>query len=103
MSDPEAAESADSEPVDPDAAAAHIRDRATAIRDREVETALAKLDAHGDLSAEDREAVAALADRLVARLIAVPAEGLQAAAAEEGGDGDRSGHAAAETALELFG
>ncbi|WP_415381312.1 glutamyl-tRNA reductase [Halosimplex sp. TS25] len=93
-------ERTDAEPVDTDVAAARIRDRAAEIREREVETALAKLDARGDLSEDDREAVEALADRLVARLIAVPAEGLQAAADDEADD--ESGRAA-ETALELFG
>ncbi|WP_123533472.1 hypothetical protein [Halosimplex salinum] len=66
-----------------EAAVERIHDRAAEIRDREVETALGKLDATGDLSTADREAVSALADRLVARLIATPERGLRSAAEEE--------------------
>jgi glutamyl-tRNA reductase len=83
---------------DPDAARARIRERASEVRDREVETALAKLDARGDLPEDDREAVERLADRLVARLLAAPERGLRAAA--EGNDHDPETVA---TALSLFG
>jgi glutamyl-tRNA reductase len=95
--DAETAES-DAEMPDPDAARARIRERASEVRDREVETALAKLDARGDLPEDDREAVERLADRLVARLLAAPERGLRAAA--EGNDHDPETVA---TALSLFG
>jgi glutamyl-tRNA reductase len=82
--------------VEGDAAVERIRKHATAVRDAEVETALAKLDADGDLSATEREAVERLADGLVDSLLAVPEESLHAAAAA--GDDET-----VETALELFG
>jgi len=91
---------ADDEMPDADAAAARIHDRAAEIREREVETALTKLDAQGDLSPADEAAVEAVADRLVERLIAVPERGLEAASSADGEDGEA---AAVETALELFG
>ena len=78
-----------------DAAVERVRDRAAAIRDRELETALAKLDARGDLSPAEREAVARLADRLVDGLLAAPERRLRAAA-------DRDDAETVEAALELF-
>ncbi|WP_436932181.1 glutamyl-tRNA reductase [Halosimplex halobium] len=86
------------ETPDPDAARARIRERAGEVREREVETALTKLDTRGDLSERDREAVERLADRLVARLLAAPERSLRAAA--EGDDHDPETVA---TALSLFG
>jgi len=79
-----------------EAAVTRIRDRASAIRDGEVETALAKLDANGDLSDAERETVERLADRLVENLLAVPESSLRAAAADDDVE-------TVETALELFG
>jgi glutamyl-tRNA reductase len=73
-----------------------IRERATAVRNEEVETALVKLDSDGDVSEADREAVERLADRLVDRLLTVPEESLRAAAAADDEE-------TVETALELFG
>jgi len=95
-----------SEPPTVDEAVGRIRGRATAIRDRELETALTKLEASGDLSSADREAVAGLADRLVEELVAVPESSLREAAAagnsEDGEDRDDSRESPVETALELF-
>lgn len=62
---------------------------------RELETALGKLDHHGELTPEKREAVAALADALVARVLASPTASLRDAAA-------RGDHETVETAVALF-
>ncbi|WP_135363804.1 glutamyl-tRNA reductase [Halosimplex halophilum] len=88
----------DAETPDPDAARARIRERAGEVRDREVETALTKLDARSELSERDREAVERLADRLVARLLAAPERGLRAAAERDDHDPET-----VATALSLFG
>ena len=85
----------------PEEAIDRITERAGTVRDREVETAIARLEARGDLSAAEREAVERLADRLVARLVAVPERALRAA--EEGAEAAEEGAEAAETALDLFG
>jgi glutamyl-tRNA reductase len=79
-----------------EAAVARIRERASAVREGEVETALAKLDANGDLSDAERETVERLADRLVESLLTVPESSLRAAAAADDEE-------TVETALELFG
>jgi glutamyl-tRNA reductase len=91
--------------VSVDEAVERIREPATDVRDSELETALAKLESRGELPERDREAVAALADRLVDRLLAVPESSLREAAdaeasAETGSAGDER---TVETALELFG
>jgi|GEM_PF-1384560 len=103
-SGPSAAEKSESPTVDE--AVGRIRGRATAIRDRELETALSKLEASGELSPEDREAVADLADRLVEELVAVPESSLRETVAdgsgENGVDGGDGGDLPVETALELF-
>ncbi|WP_436927050.1 hypothetical protein [Halosimplex amylolyticum] len=100
----DASQRANDEAPDADAAIARIYDRADEIRTHEVETALVKLDATGDLAPEDRAAIEGLADRLVARLIAVPERGLRAAA-DDGTDAEDGTEdpAVAETALKLFG
>jgi len=72
----------------------HIHDRGRTVRDRQVERALSELD--GDLSERERAVVETLGDRLVERLLAVPAAKLRRAAGE--GDENRVEHA-----LELFG
>lgn len=81
---------------DVEAAVTRIRDRGAAVRDRELETALSTLEARGDLSSTEREAVTALAERLVDRLLDVPVEQLREGSVE---DSD----AAVETALSLLG
>ncbi|WP_336002650.1 hypothetical protein [Halorientalis halophila] len=84
------------EPGAPDVetAISRIEDRAATVRDRQVRSALATLDARGDLDQETRAAVERVADRLTERLLATPKEGLRAAAS------DRD---AAAVAIELFG
>jgi glutamyl-tRNA reductase len=79
----------------PDEAAARIRERGEAVRDRELATALARLEADDDLGPAEREAVEALADRLLDSLLAVPEQSLRAAA--EGDDEET-----VRTALSLF-
>jgi glutamyl-tRNA reductase len=49
----------------------------------EVETALSKLESQGDLTAEQRETVEALADSLVNQLLAAPTKSLREAAGED--------------------
>lgn len=68
--------------------AAHGED----VRAEAVETALQRLEAEESLSADERAAVEALADRLVGRLLATPTATLLGADADD-----------AETALTLFG
>ncbi|ELZ22664.1 glutamyl-tRNA reductase [Halosimplex carlsbadense 2-9-1] len=94
----EDADRSDSGAEDADEALAAIHERGAEIRDREVETALAKLDARGDCSAAERAAVERLADRLVARLLSSPERSLRAAA----DDGEHDPETV-ETALSLFG
>ncbi|MFB6150250.1 MAG: hypothetical protein ABEJ40_00445 [Haloarculaceae archaeon] len=120
----------DGDPPSADEALARMRDRAATVREREVRTALNRLDARGDLSASERAAVERLAERLVDRLLAVPERRLEAVADGDGTDrGERApvddrpdeeargtdaedsargteedrAREAVETALELFG
>jgi len=92
---------------DPEAARVQIRERARTVRESEFETALRRLEATDDLRASDRAVIEALADRLVARLIAVPDRRLRVAAdADPSGDeneGDEVSPETVETALDLFG
>ncbi|WP_115865250.1 glutamyl-tRNA reductase [Halorussus litoreus] len=53
------------------------------VKERELSEALTKLDAHGDLSADQREVVASMADALVSQLLAAPTKSLRDAAAED--------------------
>ena len=53
------------------------------IKDRELETALGKLEDAGELPADQRAVVEQLADALVAKLLAVPTKSLREAAAED--------------------
>jgi hypothetical protein len=87
-----------------DEAVERIHDRATTVRDRELETALSKLEGGDDLSPSNREVVADLADRLVEELVAVPESSLREVSDSETGDsGDDTGtEPPVETALELF-
>jgi len=79
--------------VDADAAVAQIRNRGERIAERECEQALRALRAQGALSEREAEAVAALAEQLTDRLLAVPEEALQDA------DDERT----VRVALDLFG
>jgi len=84
----------DEAPADEAATIEAIRDRAESVRERELERALARLADRGDLSAAERAAVERLADRLVARLVAVPERALC---------GPESDAETVDTARELFG
>ncbi|MFB6352924.1 MAG: glutamyl-tRNA reductase [Halobacteriales archaeon] len=53
------------------------------LKEREVETALARLSGEADLTDDQREVVEGLADALVAKLLAVPTQSLREAAAED--------------------
>ena len=68
--------------VDPETAAARIRERGERVAARETERALAQLRARGHLSAREEKAVEALAERLTDRLLAVPEAGLREADGE---------------------
>lgn len=56
-----------------------VRRRSEAVADREVERALGRLEARGDLTPDQRRAVRALADGIVESLVAAPAETVAAA------------------------
>ena len=79
--------------VDAETAIARIRKRGDRIAQRECEQALSALRAQGDLSEREEAAVAALAERLTDRLLAVPEEALR----------ETSNERTVRVALELFG
>jgi glutamyl-tRNA reductase len=68
---------------DPEVVLARLRRRCAEIKREEVETALCKLDASGGLSDRERAAVEAMADRIVAELLAPPTAALEDAADED--------------------
>ena len=74
---------------------AAMYESADRLKARELDTALSKLDAQGDLNADQRATVAALADSLVSQLLAAPTKSLRDAAAEDD-------WATIATALQLF-
>jgi glutamyl-tRNA reductase len=80
-------------PVDAEAAIERIRERGESIAERECEQALGALHAQGEVSEQEAAAVAALAERLTDRLLAVPEEALREASDER----------TVRVALELFG
>ncbi len=65
------------------------------VKAREVDTALSKLDAQGDLTDDQRETVQAMADALVGQLLAAPTKSLRDAAGDDDWETIR-------TALQLF-
>lgn len=65
------------------------------IKAREVETAISQLEAAGDLTDEQREAVESMADALVGQLLSAPTKSLREAAVEDDWSTIR-------TAMELF-
>lgn len=71
---------------------AKIRQQAESIRRKELQRALQRLNAEGELTDEQQAAVEALTERLVDQLLAVPRQRLNAVADEE----------EAETVIELF-
>jgi glutamyl-tRNA reductase len=66
-----------------DDAIAAMYESAERVKERELETALSRLEAQGDLTDEQRETVASLADALVGQLLAAPTKSLRDAAAED--------------------
>ncbi|MEF8757257.1 MAG: glutamyl-tRNA reductase [Halobacteriales archaeon] len=66
-----------------DQAIATMYESADRIKARELRTALSKLEEHGDLTDEQREAVESLADAVVGQLLAAPTKALRDAAAED--------------------
>lgn len=72
---------------------ARVRERAAAVRDEEVRRACSRLAAQGELTPRRRAVLERLADRLVERLLDVPARNLSAAEDRE---------TAAETLRRLF-
>jgi glutamyl-tRNA reductase len=65
------------------------------VKDRELRKAVEKLEAHGELTDDQREAVESLADALVGQLLAAPTRSLREAAAEDD-------WTTIDTALQLF-
>ena len=66
-----------------DEAVSAMYENAEALKRREVETALSKLEAQGELTERQRESVESLADALVGKLLAAPTKSLREAAAED--------------------
>jgi glutamyl-tRNA reductase len=66
-----------------DEAIGSMYESAERLKRTEVETAVRKLEAQGDLTEEQRETVSALADTLVNQLLAAPTKSLRDAAAED--------------------
>lgn len=95
----------DDRPDDVARAIDRLDERAAAVRDRQVERALAELDALADPDPATRVAIRTVADRLTARLVATPKKALHTAADGTDAEPDEStpGDDAAQIALELFG
>ena len=66
-----------------DAAISTMYESAERVKDREVGTAMAKLDANAELTDTHREVIESLADSLVSQLLAAPTKSLREAAAED--------------------
>ena len=66
-----------------DDAISTMYESAEAVKTRELDTALSKLEAQGELTDEQRETVTALADALVGQLLSAPTKSLRDAAAED--------------------
>ncbi|MFC6989596.1 glutamyl-tRNA reductase [Haloplanus sp. GCM10025708] len=66
-----------------DDAISAMYESAELVKERELATALSKLDAQGSLTDDQRETVEALADALVGQLLAAPTKSLREAAAED--------------------
>lgn len=62
---------------------AAMHEGAEQVKRDELETALTKLESRGSLTAEQREAIEAMADALVSNLLAAPAASLREAAASD--------------------
>ena len=66
-----------------DEAISTMYESAERVKQREVGTAFAKLDAHGELTDKQREVIESLADSLVGQLLSAPTKSLREAAAED--------------------
>ena len=66
-----------------DEAISTMYESAERVKQREVGTAMAKLDANTELTAAHREVIESLADSLVSQLLAAPTKSLREAAAED--------------------
>ena len=66
-----------------DEAISAMYESAERVKSREVGTAFAKLDAHGELTDHQREVIESLADSLVGQLLSAPTKSLRDAAAED--------------------
>jgi len=78
-----------------DEAISTMYEAAEQVKAREIETAVSQLEAAGDLTDGQREAVESMADALVGQLLAAPTKSLREAAAEDDWDTIR-------TAMQLF-
>ncbi|MFC6824238.1 glutamyl-tRNA reductase [Halopelagius fulvigenes] len=66
-----------------DEAIGAMYESAERVKEREVQTALSKLESQGSLTPEQRETVASMADALVGQLLSAPTKSLRDAAAED--------------------
>ena len=66
-----------------DAAIGAMYESAEMVKERELRTAISRLESQGELTDEQRETVASLADALVGQLLAAPTKSLRDAAAED--------------------
>ena len=66
-----------------DEAISAMYESAEMVKERELRTAVSRLESQGELTDEQRETVAALADALVGQLLAAPTKSLRDAAAED--------------------
>ncbi|RLM57030.1 glutamyl-tRNA reductase [Halobellus sp. Atlit-31R] len=66
-----------------DEAISTMYEAAEQIKSREIETAVSRLEAQGDLSEEQRETIESMADALVGQLLAAPTKSLREAAVED--------------------
>lgn len=66
-----------------DAAISRMYENAERLKQRELEEALTKMEAQGELTEEQRETMGAMADALVGKLLAAPTRSLRDAAAED--------------------
>jgi len=66
-----------------DEAISAMYESAEMVKERELRTAISRLESQGELTEEQRETVASLADALVGQLLAAPTKSLREAAAED--------------------
>ena len=95
MSATDDADAGDTSPETVEEAIDHIETRSKALRDEQLERALARIDERGDLTPKKRVVLAAMADRLASRLTDPAKTGLRAAA-------QNCEETAVQVALDLF-